>query len=154
MERYKTFETERLFVKPTSEVDAAFIYELFNSPKQLINIGDRNITSIDMDKDYILNKIQSQLERLGYSNYTLLRKTDNLKIGCCGLYDREGLEGIDMGFAFLPEQESKGYAFEAADKITKIAFNEFGLHSISAITSKHNISGKTWFDIGRNNQAS
>ncbi|WP_410488987.1 GNAT family N-acetyltransferase [Arenibacter sp. 6A1] len=32
---YKSFETERLLLKPTTEEDADFIYELFNSPKWL-----------------------------------------------------------------------------------------------------------------------
>jgi len=139
---YKTFKTERLIIKPTSEEDAAFIFELFNSPKWLKNIGDRNITSPEMAKKYILTKMQPQLERLGYSNCTLIRKTDRVKIGCCGLYDREGLDGIDIGFAFLPDYEGKGFAFEAADKIKNVAFSEFGLHALSAITSKHNIASQ------------
>lgn len=139
---YKTFETERLIMQPTSQEDAAFIYELFNTPKWLKNIGDRNIGSPEMAKEYILTKMQPQLERLGFSNYTLIRKTDKVKIGCCGLYDREGLEGIDIGFAFLPEYEGQGFAFEAADKLKKIAFKEFGLHALSAITSKHNVSSQ------------
>lgn len=139
---YKTFESERLIIKPTTEEDAAFIFELFNSPKWLKNIGDRNITSPDMAKEYILTKMQPQLERLGFSNYTLIRKTGKVKIGCCGLYDREGLEGIDIGFAFLPEYEGKGFAFEAADKLKNVAFNEFGLPALSAITSKHNVASQ------------
>ena len=65
-----------------------------------------------------------------------------VKIGCCGLYDREGLEGIDIGFAFLPEYEGKGFAFEAADKLKNVAFKEFGLHALSAITSKHNVASQ------------
>lgn len=86
--------------------------------------------------------MQPQLERLGYSNYTLVRKIDNVKIGTCGLYDREGLEGIDIGFAFLPEYERKGFAFEAANKIKNVAFNEFGIKVISAITTKNNVSSQ------------
>ncbi|MCK0147848.1 GNAT family N-acetyltransferase [Arenibacter sp. F26102] len=142
MRPYKTFETERLILKPTTEEDAAFIYELFNTPKWLKNIGDRNISSPEMAKEYILTKMQPQLERLGFSNYTLIRKTDKIKIGCCGLYDREGLEGIDIGFAFLPEYEGKGFAFEATDKLKNAAFKEFGLHALSAITSKHNVASQ------------
>jgi len=33
MTQYKTFETERLIIKPTSVEDAGFIFELFNTPK-------------------------------------------------------------------------------------------------------------------------
>ena len=105
MESFKTFETERLFIKPTSQEDAEFIFELLNTPKWIENIGDRNIKSVEMAKDYIASKMHPQLERLGYGNYTLIRKIDGVKIGSCGLYDREGLEGINIGFAFLPEYE-------------------------------------------------
>ena len=83
-----------------------------------------------------------QLIRLGYSTYTLLRKVDNCKIGTCGLYGRDGLEGLDIGFALLPEYEMKGYAFESANKLKNVAFNEFGLTEIYAITEKDNISSQ------------
>jgi len=139
MSQYKTFETERLVIKPTSVADAEFVFELLNTPKWIENVGDKNIKSVEDAKNYILNKMQPQLERLGYSNYTLIRKMDNAKIGACGLYDREGLDGIDIGFAFLPEYEKKGFAFEAANKIKNVAFTVFGINSISAITAKDNI---------------
>ena len=83
-----------------------------------------------------------QLERLGYSNYTLTTKRDNQKIGTCGLYDREGLKGIDIGFAFLPEFERKGFAYESSNKLKEVAFSEFGIKTISAITAKNNISSQ------------
>jgi len=140
MSLYKTFKTERLIIRPTSEEDAEFIFELLNTPKWIKNIGDRNVNSVEIAKDYILNKMQPQLERLGYSNYTLIRKSDNVKIGTCGLYDRDGLDGIDIGFAFLPDYEGNGFGFEAADKIKNVAFNEFGIKVISAITTKNNVS--------------
>ena len=83
-----------------------------------------------------------QLERLGYSNYTLTTKRDKQKIGTCGLYDREGLKGIDIGFAFLPEFERKGFAYESSNKLKEVAFSEFGIKTISAITAKNNISSQ------------
>ena len=138
----KIFKTKRLILKPTSEEDAEFIFELLNTPKWLKYIGDRNIKSIENAKSYIKTKMLPQLKRLGYSNYTLLRKSDNRKIGTCGLYDREGLDGIDIGFAFLPEYEKKGYAFESAKKLINIAFNQFGINEINAITTEDNISSQ------------
>ena len=142
MNQYKKFETERLILKPTSEEDAEFIFELFNTPKWIKYIGDRNIKTVEDAKDYIKTKMLPQLKRLGYSNYTLIRKSDNDKIGTCGLYDRDGLEGIDIGFAFLPKYERKGYAFESANKLKNVAFNEFEITEINAITVKDNISSQ------------
>jgi len=142
MMKSKIFKTDRLILRPTSEEDAAFILELLNTPKWLKYIGDRNVNTVKSAKEYIKNKILPQLIKLGYSNYTIIRKSDNIKIGSCGLYDREGLEGIDLGFAFLPEYEKKGYAFESANKLINVAFNEFGINEISAITTKDNIASQ------------
>ena len=139
---YKEFETERVRIKPTSEGDAEFIYELMNTPKFIQYIGDRDIKSVVSAKDYIKTKMLPQLHRLGYSNYTIFLKTDNIRIGTCGLYDREGLEGIDIGFAFLPQYEGRGFAFEAANRLKEAAFEEFEIEEIKAITSKENVSSQ------------
>jgi len=139
MKIYKHFETDRLFLKPTTSADAEFIFELVNTPKWLANIGDRNVKSVEDAKAYIKEKMTPQLEKLGYGNYTLIRKVDNIKIGTCGLYDREGLEGIDIGFALLPAYENLGYGYESAAKLLKIGIKEFHIKRISAITTKENI---------------
>jgi [ribosomal protein S5]-alanine N-acetyltransferase len=43
----KSFETERLILKPTSEEDALFLLELLNAPKWLKYIGDRQVKSVE-----------------------------------------------------------------------------------------------------------
>ena len=139
---HKEFETERLLIKPTSVGDAEFIYQLMNTPKFIKYIGDRNIKSIEAAKNYIRNKMLPQLNSLGYSNYSLIRKSDDSKIGTCGLYDREGMDGIDIGFAFLPEYEGQGFAYEATNRLKEAAFEEFEIEEIKAITSKENISSQ------------
>ncbi|MBD1397172.1 GNAT family N-acetyltransferase [Pontibacter sp. JH31] len=142
MSTYKSFETERLLLKPTTEEDAPLILALLNSPKWLQYIGDRNVRSEADARSYIQTRMIPQLQRLGYSNYTVIRKSDREKMGVCGLYDREGLEGIDIGFAFMPEYEQKGYAFEAASEIKRAALEVFGITRISAITSRGNTASQ------------
>ena len=66
MKKYAHFETERLFLQPTTEEDAGFILELLNSPKWLEYIGDRSVHTEEDAKQYIKNKISPQLEKLGY----------------------------------------------------------------------------------------
>ncbi|MFD2561437.1 GNAT family N-acetyltransferase [Aquimarina rubra] len=139
---YKTFETERLYIRPTNQDDAAFIFELMNTEKWLQHIGDRNIKSVEDAAAYIQSKMTPQLTKLGYGNYTLITKNDQQKVGTCGLYDREGLEGIDIGFAFLPEYEKQGLAYEAAETIKNAAFTDFGMNLIQAITTKDNMASQ------------
>lgn len=138
MSKHRTFETARLILRPTQEEDAAFIRELLNTPKWMKYIGDRKVKTVEEASEYIKIKMLPQLERLGYGNYTLIRKSDQHKVGTCGLYDREGLEGIDIGYALLPEYERKGYALEAASKLKEVAFAEFGVSEINAITTHNN----------------
>ncbi|WP_446050747.1 GNAT family N-acetyltransferase [Zobellia laminariae] len=136
------FETERLELRPTSEKDADFIYKLFNTPDWIEYIGDRNIHSITEARNYIKAKMMPQFKRLGFGNYTVIRKSDGAKIGSCGLYDREGLTNIDIGFAFLSEYGKQGYAYEAAFKLRDMAFQQFNLDKLIAITRKENLSSQ------------
>ena len=142
MKIYNTFETERLLLKATSQLDAPFILSLLNSPKWIQNIGDRNVKSVEAAAIYIKERMEPQLAKLGYSNYTVIRKSDAAKMGTCGLYDREGLEGIDIGFAFLPEYEGQGYAFEASAKLMDFAIHEMKMSLIQGITLEENYSSR------------
>lgn len=137
-----TYETERLIIRPTTTEDAAFIHELMNSKGWLEFIGDRGIKTIEDAKNYILEKMRPQQERLGYSNNTVIRKSDGAKLGSCGLYDREGLEGVDIGFSFLPQYGKKGYAYESAVKVKELALTKFGLTQINAITTPVNVKSQ------------
>lgn len=142
MKPYKDFETPRLIIKPTTTDDAEFMFALLNSPKWLKYIGDRNINNLTDAITYIEEKIRPQQVELGYSNYTVTRKSDGAKIGSCGLYERQELENIDLGFAFLPEYEKQGYGFESAQKILEAGFHTFRLKKICAITTKDNIDSQ------------
>lgn len=138
MEKSKTYETERLFLSPTSIEDAAFVLELLNSPKWIQNIGDRKVHSLEDAEAYIRTKMLPQVQALGFGNYTLIRKSDGAKMGSSGLYNRDGIEGVDIGFAVLSEFEGKGYSFEAANKLMELAKGEFQLSKVSGITLKTN----------------
>lgn len=134
---YKIFQTENLYLKPTTEDDAEFILALVNSPKWLKFVGDRNVRTVEDARNYIKDKMLPQLEKLGFANYTLVRKADSVKVGTCGLYDREGTKGIDIGYALLPDFEKMGYATEAAKKLLEAAKNDFGIDELSAYTTRN-----------------
>ncbi|NRB46991.1 MAG: GNAT family N-acetyltransferase [Saprospiraceae bacterium] len=142
MSNYKTFETQRLLLRPTGEGDAAFIRALVNTPKWLEYIGDRNIQTEEDAVAYIQARILPQLERLGFAHFTLIRKSDGKAVGACGLYDREEFEGVDIGFALLPAYEGLGYAFEAANRIKQAALEEFKVSALSGITRKSNLGSQ------------
>ncbi|MEL6391986.1 MAG: GNAT family N-acetyltransferase [Bacteroidota bacterium] len=142
MKPYLTFETDRLLLRPTEEGDADFILALLNTDKWLKYIGDRQVYNSEDAIQYIRQRMTPQLERLGYSNYTLLRKADGAKMGVCGLYDRDGLTGVDLGFAILPDYEGQGYSYEASYRMLQAGLEDFGLKQINAITTTDNIASQ------------
>jgi len=136
------YETERLILRPMSLEDGEFIFDLYNRPKFIRYIGDRNIKTIADAENYIKNRFMPQFEKLGFGNYLIVTKEGNHKIGGVGIFEREGLEIVDIGFSLLDEFEGKGYAYEAASKVKSIGMDDFGLKKISAITSKDNFSSQ------------
>ena len=143
MQQHKSFQSERLIIRPTLEQDAELIYQLMNSPKFIKYVGDRQLYSVEDAEKYIQDKMLPQLHSVGYSNYSLINKKNGAKIGICGLYDREGLDGIDIGFGILPEYEGLGYAFESSSRLIKAGFEELEISEIKAIANKKNISSQS-----------
>ena len=139
---HKTFETKRLSIRPVSIKDAAFILELMNTPKWIKNIGDRHVRTVEEAANYVKEKALPQLETHGYGNNLVIRKEDQTKLGTCGIYHREGKTNPDIGFAFLPAYEGKGYAFEAANQLIIAAKNNYGLKELSAYTLESNLASR------------
>ena len=76
MNQFKSFISKRLIIRPTSNQDAELVYELMNSPKFIKYVADRNINSINDASNYIKVKMLTQLHLMGYSNYTLIKKSN------------------------------------------------------------------------------
>ncbi|RNB89213.1 N-acetyltransferase [Brevibacillus nitrificans] len=133
-------ETERLYLRYQTLDDAPFILELVNDPAWLQFIGDRGVRTLDDARSYIANGAIKSYERDGFGFYLVERKEDHNLLGMCGLVKREGLEDVDIGFAFLPDYRSKGYAYESASAVMQYAKETLGLTRVVAITTQDNQS--------------
>jgi RimJ/RimL family protein N-acetyltransferase len=131
-------ETERLALRRLELGDAEFILGLLNDPSFLRFIGDKGVRTLDDAREYISNGPVASYERFGFGLYLTERKEDRVPIGICGLLKRESLKDVDMGFAFLPQFWSKGYAFESASAVMAYGRNVLGLTRIVAVTSPDN----------------
>lgn len=133
-------ETERLTLRRLERGDAEFILGLLNDPSFLRFIGDKGVRTLDDAREYISNGPLASYERFGFGLYLAARRDDGAPIGICGLLKRDSLEDVDVGFAFLPQFWSQGYAFEAASAVMAYGRNVLRLGRIVAITSPDNES--------------
>ena len=131
-------ETDRLVLRQLTTDDAEFILDLLNQASFLQFIGDKGVRTLADARHYVLTGPVASYERFGFGLYLTTLKDVGVPIGICGLIKRETLEDVDVGFAFLPQFWSKGYALESASAVMTYGRKVLGLNRIVAITSPDN----------------
>jgi RimJ/RimL family protein N-acetyltransferase len=131
-------ETERLNLIELTIDDALFFYNLVNDPDWIRFIGDRKVTTIQDAENYLTERIIPSYTKWGFGFYKVSLQSNNQPIGISGLIDRDGLDHVDIGFAFLPEGRGKGYAFESTKAVLNYAQKELKLDPILGIVNPKN----------------
>ena len=151
--------TDRLLIREIvaeSGADAEFILELLNAPKFIKYIGDRGVRTVEQAREFIETRYRKSYSDHGYGLYLVQIYTpqwkllgmpekervemllQNKPIGMCGFVKRDYFEFPDLGFAFLPEHEGKGYGFESATAMLEYGSNKLGFSKVLAITTQDN----------------
>jgi RimJ/RimL family protein N-acetyltransferase len=130
--------TKRLLLREFNIDDADFIIELLNTPGWLQFIGDRKVKTTSDAINYINNTFTKAYQTNGFGFWMVELAATKQPIGMCGITKRDGLDGVDIGFAFLPEFNGKGYAFEIAAATLNFVLATFNLPYILAITNPDN----------------
>jgi RimJ/RimL family protein N-acetyltransferase len=130
--------TRRLALLKADDSHEEFIHRLLNDPSWIENIGDKQIATLADARDYIHDALQHSYDTFGHGLFVVSLKPGMIPIGLCGLINREFLDEVDLGFAFLPGHCGQGYATEAAGATLNYARTELGLLSVVAITLPSN----------------
>ncbi len=139
----KELISDRLKLSLITTDDHAFIKELVNTEGWIKFIGDRNIHNAEEANNYI-NKLISTNENF----YLVVRiKEDLTPIGVITLVKRSYLDHYDLGFAFLPASQGKGYAQEAATLVMEETKNKIHYNTLLAMTFRSNTSSKKLLEI-------
>ena len=137
--------TNRLTLRRFLVSDAPFILRLLNEPSYHSNIGDRGIRTLEQAEDYCVTVLQRSYLENQFGLY-LVEMSQNQNadpnsaqpIGFCGLVNRDGLDGVDLGYALLPRYWGQGYAKEACLAVMSHARDAIGLDEVLAIVSQRN----------------
>ena len=131
--------TERLRLRTADPDDHAFYHALVNDPAFIEHIGDRGIHTPEEARQALLDGPIAMQAMRGHSLYVVELKASGVPIGMCGLIKRDSLDGVDIGYAFLPDYRGRGYAYEAGQAVLAHA-PALGLRRVLAITSPNNIA--------------
>ena len=108
--------TERLLLNIITEEDYDFMQKLMNTDGWIQFIGDRGIHSKEAAIAYI-NTING---RPNFYYWLVRLKETHSPVGIITFIKRGYLAHFDIGFAFLPEYNGKGYAYEAAREVLSL----------------------------------
>lgn len=134
----KTLETERAILREVNEADAEFILDLLNQPSFIRYIGDRNVRMPEQARHYIETRFAKSYREFNFGMWAVELMETNQLAGICGFVKRDGLPDADIGFAFLPQFERKGYAFESASAALRYGETVLNFRRVLAVTSKDN----------------
>lgn len=136
----QVLETDRLALRYFRTDDVEFVVRLLNEPSFIEHIGDKGVRTVEEASQYLLDGPLDSYERFGYGLNMVQLKETGEPIGMCGLVRRENLDDADIGYAFLEQHWSKGYATESAEAILIHARDTLGLGRIVAIVTPENHS--------------
>jgi RimJ/RimL family protein N-acetyltransferase len=131
-------ETARLRLREMTTSDAPFLLEVLNEPAFLRNVGDRGVRTVADATKYLLERIASQYQSLGFGMWLVELRETGEAIGICGLVKRDALEHIDLGFSFLERFWRRGFAEESARAVMTYAWRVAELPLLAAIVAPQN----------------
>lgn len=134
--------TARLSLRRLEPGDAPFVLELLNDPGWLAHIGDRGVRDLAAARDYIETGPLRMYARHGFGLYLVALRESGTPVGMCGLVRRDGLDDVDIGFAFLAACCRRGYATEAATAVLRHAREDLGIGRVVAITLPGNAGSR------------
>jgi ribosomal-protein-alanine N-acetyltransferase len=138
----QSLETLRLVLRPLDGNDAKFIVELLNDPAFIRYIGDRGVRTMEQALGYLTTGPIRSYEQFGFGLLCVQSKL-GVRMGVCGLVQRDYFPDPDIGFAFLPQFRSQGYAREASEAVLSDAQWRLKLKRIVAIVQPDNSASLT-----------
>ena len=131
-------ETERLILRELVPDDAPFMLELLNDPAYILNIADRGVRDVEGARRYLEERWRASYAEHGFGLWVVVHRETGASTGLCGLVRRDGLDDVDVGYAFLPAYRGRGFALESALGVKAHARDVVGLTRLVAIVTPGN----------------
>lgn len=130
-------ETERCFLRETTESDVDAFYEIYADPSitaYMENLYPDREQELAYTRDYIKNVY----ELYGHGVWTVCLKENGQVIGRAGLSFREGFEDAELGFVIGVTWQGRGIATEVCKAVLEFGARELGFERVIAFVEPDN----------------
>jgi RimJ/RimL family protein N-acetyltransferase len=140
-------ETERLILRELREDDFPVYEELAADPDVMRYLGGKTMTRVEAWRHMAFMVGHWQLR--GYGYFALEEKTSGEFVGRAGFTNPTGWPGFELGWTVAPRHQRRGFAFEAAQRLLRFAFEDLDRnHVISLIHSDNTPSRRVAEKLG------
>ena len=131
-------DTERLVIRQLTHSDDEFIVRLLNEKAFLQFIGDKGVRTREDARNYLTTGPMASYAAHGFGLFLVSEKSSGAPVGMCGLLRRDDQEHPDIGFAFLADYRTLGYAFESATAVMDYGHMKLNIETIVAFVAPNN----------------
>lgn len=139
---FKNLETERLYFRRLTHVDAKEVLALRGNPIAMKFIP-RPLALDIKDAIVHIDTINEKIDNNTGINWGITLKGNDKIIGVIGHYRIQPQNyRSEIGYMILPEYNGKGYVTEAVKAIVEYGFYDMNLHSIEAVIDPENFASE------------
>ena len=131
-------QTKRLLLRPFTLDDAEDFFPLVSKPEILKFTGETPLQSIDEVKQLLIERPLQDYTKYGFGRMACIELSSNKLIGFSGLKFLPEYNCVDIGYRFLPEYWSQGYATESARLLMEHGRHAFNLSKIIGLVVPEN----------------
>ncbi|MFH1010676.1 MAG: GNAT family N-acetyltransferase [bacterium] len=137
-------ETSRLLIRPFTRdaQDVEALHAMLSDPEVMRYIGRPPSASVEETRERLEIFIELH-ERLGYSSWAVIEKSNGEIIGHCGVFPME-LKGpdIELGYKIRRDCWNRGYATESVRACLDYSFRELKFDRIVAVVFPENMASR------------
>lgn len=134
---WSILETERLFVRETTEDDVDAFYEIYRNPA-ITEYMEGLFPEVEDEKQYVRDYIEKIYTYYEYGVWTVIEKASGAVIGRAGLSARDGYAEPELGFVIGVPWQRQGYAEEVCRAILKFGKEELGFETFQVLVEPEN----------------
>lgn len=149
----RVIETPRLVLRPMRLADVDDLLQIFGDPVVMAAFESDPFDRLQMER-WVQRNLEHQ-ERFGYGLFSIVRQTDGVLIGDCGLEHLDDeRDAVEFGYDLRRDCWNQGFATEAAIAVRDHAFQVLKLpRLISLIRQGNAASCRVAEKIGMHHEA-
>jgi ribosomal-protein-alanine N-acetyltransferase len=131
-------ETVRLVLRPLESGDLDDYAAMYSDPEVMRFLGG---VATRTEAAQRLDRRMRDYERQGYGVMAVLERETAAFVGRCGLthWEIEGVDELEIGYAFARSAWGKGYATEAATAVRDYGLDALGVRRLVSLVAPENV---------------